>query len=79
MSVNEKGFYNTTLEVLDEGERVLGGQNPVGCYSVSEYVDGEHVGGSFHRDIESALDHMRGFNRHGPDWEDENGQGESVH
>ena len=35
-----------TLEVLEPGEKVLGSKT-AGSYFVREFVDGEHMGGSF--------------------------------
>jgi len=48
---------SATIEVLEEGEVVLG--SPViGRYQVREYVDNEEVGGQFFKTMQEANDHV---------------------
>ena len=42
-----------TLEVLEPGEKVLGSKT-TGSYFVREFVDGEHMGGSFFKTEKEA-------------------------
>ena len=49
-----------TLEILQDGEQVLG-SNTAGKYFVQEYVDDQPTGGQFFSSIEDAERHMRAF------------------
>ena len=42
-----------TLEVLEPGEKILGSKT-AGSYFVREFVDGEHMGGSFFKTEKEA-------------------------
>ena len=50
-----------TIEILYEGETVLGSQTN-GEYMVVEYdEDGDEIGGSFYKTIEEAEAHVRNY------------------
>ena len=46
-----------TIEVLKEGEKVLGSPT-AGRYHVLEYMDGEQMGGQFFETMKEANDHV---------------------
>ena len=46
-----------TIEVLPEGEKVLGSPT-VGRYHVLEYMDDEQVGGQFFKTMKEANNHV---------------------
>jgi len=48
------------LEVLEPGEKVLGSKT-AGSYFVREFVDGEHMGGSFFKSEKEAKDYIKEF------------------
>ena len=48
---------SATIEVLEEGEVVLGSPT-IGRYQVREYVDNEEVGGQFFKTMKEANDHV---------------------
>ena len=49
-----------TLEVLEPGEKVLGSKT-AGSYFVREFVDGEHMGGSFLKTEKEAKNYIKEF------------------
>ena len=49
-----------TLEVLEPEEKIFGSKT-VGSYFVREFVDGEHMGGSFFKTEQEAKDHIKEF------------------
>ena len=49
-----------TLEVLEPGEKVLGSKT-AGSYFVREFVDGEHMGGSFFKTEKAAKNYIKEF------------------
>jgi len=51
-----------TIEVLEEGEVVLGSPI-VGRYHVVEYLDDEQVGGQFFKTMKEANDHVSQYIR----------------
>ena len=51
-----------TIEVLEEGEVVLGSPI-VGRYHVLEYLDDEQVGGQFFKTMKEANDHVSQYIR----------------
>ena len=55
-----------TIEVLEEGEKVLGSPT-MGRYHVREYVDNEEVGGQFFKTMKGANDHVSQYIRESDD------------
>ena len=51
-----------TIEVLEEGEKVLGSPT-VGRYHVIEYMDDEQVGGQFFKTMKEANNHVSEYIR----------------
>ena len=49
-----------TLEVLEPEEKVFGSKT-AGSYFVREFIDGEHMGGSFFKTEQEAKDHIKEF------------------
>ena len=49
-----------TIEILHEGETVLGSRTN-GQYLVREYEDGEEMSGSFYKTLEEAEAHVREY------------------
>lgn len=49
-----KAIRKASIEVLDDGEIVMGSRTN-GSYMVREYEDGEELGGSFYPNIDEAL------------------------
>ena len=49
-----------TLEELESGETVFGSKT-AGSYFVREFVDGEHMGGSFFKTEQEAKDYIKEF------------------
>ena len=49
-----------TIEILHEGETVLGSRT-AGEYFVREYEDGEEMSGSFHKYLHDAVNHVREY------------------
>ena len=49
-----------TIEILHEGETVLGSRTN-GQYLVREYEDGEEMSGSFYKTLEGAEAHVREY------------------
>ena len=55
-----------TIEVLEEGEKVLGSPT-VGRYHVLEYMDDEQVGGQFFKTMKEANKHVSEYIRESDD------------
>ena len=51
-----------TIEILHEGEKVLGSPT-YGSYMVRDYEDEEELGGSFYETMEEAEAHVREFQK----------------
>ena len=49
-----------TLEVLEPDEKVFGAKT-AGSYFVREFVDGEHMGGSFFKTEKEAKNYIKEF------------------
>ena len=49
-----------TLEVLEPEEKIFGSKT-AGSYFVREFVDGEHMGGSFFKTEQEATDYIKEF------------------
>ena len=49
-----------TIEILHEGETVLGSRTN-GQYLVREYEAGEEMSGSFHKYLHDAVNHVREY------------------
>ena len=49
-----------TIEILHEGETVLGSRT-AGAYFVREYEDGEEKVGTFHKYLHDAVNHVREY------------------
>ena len=52
-----------TLEVLEPEEKVFGSKT-AGSYFVREFVDGEHMGGSFFKTEKEAKNYIKEFFDH---------------
>ena len=68
-----------TIEILHEGETVLGSRT-AGEYFVREYEDGEEMSGSFHKYLHDAVSHVREYQGMEAEWkaEKENSCGEKM-
>ena len=54
-----------TIEILNEGEKILGSPT-YGSYMVRDYdEDGEEMGGSFYETMEEAESHVREYQQKG--------------
>jgi len=51
-----------TIEILHEDEFVLGSKTS-GQYMVREYEDGEEMGGSFHKYLHDAVNHVKKYQK----------------
>ena len=56
-----------TIEVLEEGEMILG-SNPVGRYMVTEFEDNVELGGMFFESLADAEEHIENICNTVDDW-----------